>query len=229
MEQVGTLFGGQAMTLLIGLTGGIASGKTTATDAFRALGVTVIDADEISRELTGPGGKALPDIALAFGPDTIGVRGMKVFGDDEVVSMEIAEEGKDILFVSEKGMGKRTPFSEFNAQGRGGKGSRGYKVTEKTGVLVGTESVSADQEIMIITTEGIIIRTPVNTISQLGKTASGVKLINIDKESEARVASFTVIREDDSEEEGEGEETDTAEVPDQPEDASETPDSTDEN
>jgi dephospho-CoA kinase len=77
MEQVGTLFGGQAMTLLIGLTGGIASGKTTATDAFRALGVTVIDADEISRELTGPGGKALPDIALAFGPDTIGVRGMK--------------------------------------------------------------------------------------------------------------------------------------------------------
>ena len=77
MEQVGTLFGDQAMTLLIGLTGGIASGKTTATDAFRALGVTVIDADEISRELTGPGGKALPDIALAFGPDTIGVRGMK--------------------------------------------------------------------------------------------------------------------------------------------------------
>ena len=163
------------------------------------------------------------------GRSSIGVRGMKVFGDDEVVSMEIAEEGKDILFVSEKGMGKRTPFSEFNAQGRGGKGSRGYKVTEKTGVLVGTESVSADQEIMIITTEGIIIRTPVNTISQLGKTASGVKLINIDKESEARVASFTVIREDDSEEEGEGEETDTAEVTDQPEDASETPDSTDEN
>ena len=144
------------------------------------------------------------------GRSSIGVRGMKLFGDDEVVSMEIVEEGKDCLFVSENGLGKRTAFSEFNTQGRGGKGARGYKVTDKTGGIVGTESVSEGEEIMIITTEGIIIRMPVNTISQLGKTASGVKLINIDKESEARVASFTVIREEDLEGEESPEATENA-------------------
>jgi DNA gyrase subunit A len=135
---------------------------------------------------------------------------MKLFGDDAVVSLEIVEEGKDCLFVSENGLGKRTAFSEFNTQGRGGKGARGYKVTDKTGGIVGTESVSEGEEIMIITTEGIIIRMPVNTISQLGKTASGVKLINIDKESEARVASFTVIREEDLEGEESPEATENA-------------------
>ena len=144
------------------------------------------------------------------GRSSIGVRGMKLFGDDEVVSLEIVEEGKDCLFVSENGLGKRTAFSEFNTQGRGGKGARGYKVTDKTGGIVGTESVSEGEEIMIITTEGIIIRMPVNTISQLGKTASGVKLINIDKESEARVASFTVIREEDLEGEESPEATENA-------------------
>ena len=65
------------MTMIIGMTGGIACGKTAATDVFRSLGVPVIDADEISRELTGPGGKALPEIAVAFGADMIGTQGMK--------------------------------------------------------------------------------------------------------------------------------------------------------
>ena len=133
------------------------------------------------------------------GRNSIGVRGMRLPGKDEVVSMEIYEEDKDVLFVSENGMGKRTAFKEFNIQGRGGKGSRGYKVTDKTGGIVGTESVSDDEEIMIITTEGIIIRTPVSTISQLGKSTSGVKLINIDKESDAKVSSFTVVSAEDIE------------------------------
>ncbi len=133
------------------------------------------------------------------GRNSIGVRGMRLPGNDEVVSMEIYEEDKDVLFVSENGMGKRTAFKEFNIQGRGGKGSRGYKVTDKTGGIVGTESVSDDEEIMIITTEGIIIRTPVSTISQLGKSTSGVKLINIDKESDAKVSSFTVVSAEDIE------------------------------
>ena len=133
------------------------------------------------------------------GRNSIGVRGMRLPGNDEVVSMEIYEEDKDVLFVSENGMGKRTAFKEFNIQGRGGKGSRGYKVTDKTGGIVGTESVSDGEEIMIITTEGIIIRTPVSTISQLGKSTSGVKLINIDKESDAKVSSFTVVSAEDIE------------------------------
>ena len=133
------------------------------------------------------------------GRNSIGVRGMRLPGNDEVVSMEIYEEDKDVLFVSENGMGKRTAFKEFNIQGRGGKGSRGYKVTDKTGGIVGTESVSDDEEIMIITTEGIIIRTPVSTISQLGKSTSGVKLINIDKESDAKVSSFAVVSAEDIE------------------------------
>ncbi|MBR6321316.1 MAG: DNA gyrase subunit A [Lachnospiraceae bacterium] len=153
------------------------------------------------------------------GRTSIGVRGIRLPEDDEVVSMEISEEGKAVLFVSENGMGKRTDFSDFNPQSRGGKGARGYKVTEKTGFIVSTESVLPGEEIMIITTEGIIIRTPVDKIPVLGKTTSGVKLINIDKESDARVASFTVVKEEDSEDDGEllAEGELEAEVPEEPE------------
>ncbi len=140
------------------------------------------------------------------GRTSIGVRGMRLYGDDEVVSMEIVEEDKAVLFVSEYGMGKRTAFTEFNAQGRGGKGARGYRVTEKTGYIVGTESVYENEEIMIITTEGIIIRMPVGGISMLGKTASGVKLINLDRETDAKVASFTVVTAEEEEPAAETEE-----------------------
>jgi len=132
------------------------------------------------------------DVRLC-GRTSIGVRGILLQKGDEVVSMEVSEEGKDILFVSEKGLGKRSEMEDFNEQGRGGKGSRGYKVTDKTGNIVGTASVSGDEELMIITTEGIIIRTQVKDIPVLGKTTSGVKLININKESDALVASFTVF------------------------------------
>ncbi|MBQ6549837.1 MAG: DNA gyrase subunit A [Lachnospiraceae bacterium] len=147
--------------------------------------------------------------ARICGRTSIGVRGIRLSEGDELVSMEISAPGKTVLFVSENGMGKRTEFSDFNHQSRGGKGARGYRVTEKTGAIVGTESVSEDEEIMIITTEGIVIRTPVESIPVLGKTTSGVKLINIQKESEARVASFTVIsasEEDTENPDGEGEE-----------------------
>ncbi len=127
------------------------------------------------------------------GRTSIGVRGIKLADNDELVSMEISNPEKTVLFVSENGLGKRTRFEDFNEQGRGGKGSRGYKITEKTGSLIGTESVAGDEEIMIITTEGIVIRTKIDSIPVLGKTTSGVKLINISKDSESRVASFTIV------------------------------------
>ena len=127
------------------------------------------------------------------GRSSIGVRGMDLRDGDELVSMEVASSDQEILFVSENGLGKRTYMSEFNPQGRGGKGSRGYKITEKTGGLVGTATVTGDDEIMLMTTEGIVIRTVIDSIPILSKTTSGVKLMNIDKEGEARVASFTII------------------------------------
>ena len=148
--------------------------------------------------------------ARICGRTSIGVRGIRLMEDDEVVSMEVSSPDRTVLFVSENGMGKRTEFSDFNHQTRGGKGARGYKVTEKTGLMVGTMSVSEDEEIMIITTEGIVIRTPVASIPVLGKTTSGVKLINIQKDSDARVASFTIVNASDSEPSNEEPETGAA-------------------
>ena len=132
------------------------------------------------------------------GRNSIGVRGIELLPGDEVVSMEIEDPDRTVLFVSENGMGKRTRFSDFNHQGRGGKGARCYRITEKTGNIIGTESVADDEQIMIITTEGIVIRTSVNSIPVLGRTTSGVKLIHM-KEENARVASFTIVRENEEE------------------------------
>lgn len=143
------------------------------------------------------------------GRTSIGVKGMTLTDDDRVVSMEICSDEETILFVSENGLGKRTKPEEFNLQGRGGKGSRGYKVSDKTGLIVGTVSVKGDEEVLLITTEGIVIRTRVDSVPILGRTTSGVKLISIDKDSEAKVASFAVIPA--SEEEGEAEPNEGAE------------------
>ncbi len=146
------------------------------------------------------------------GRTSIGVRGMNLLPGDELVGMEVSDPEKTVLFISENGIGKRTTFDSFSRQGRGGKGARGYRVTEKTGALIGTCSVSDDEEIMIITTEGIIIRTSVAGISILGKSASGVKLINLDKDSDARVASFTIVKKSEEEsEENNGKPQDAAE------------------
>ncbi|MBR5738630.1 MAG: DNA gyrase subunit A, partial [Lachnospiraceae bacterium] len=139
------------------------------------------------------------DIRIS-GRTSIGVRGIRVDEDDELVSMEVHDPEKTILFVSENGLGKRSVFSEFSVQGRGGKGARGYKVTDKSGYIVGTESVSENEEVLIITTEGIVIRTKVESIPVLGRTTSGVKLINLDKESDAKVASFTIVTPDEEDE-----------------------------
>ena len=109
----------------------------------------------------------------------MGVRGMNLSDRDEVVAMQLDAQGEELLIVSEKGMGKRTRMEEFTAQNRGGKGVKCYKITEKTGNVVGVKAVDEDNEIMIINTEGIIIRMKCDGISELGRVTSGVKLINL--------------------------------------------------
>ncbi|HWT26566.1 MAG TPA: DNA gyrase subunit A [Mobilitalea sp.] len=131
----------------------------------------------------------------ATGRTSMGVIGMTLTGDDEVVGMQLNSQGKYLLIVSENGMGKRTEMEEFTVQHRGGKGVKCYKITEKTGDVIGVKAVNDDNEIMIITTEGIIIRLMVNDISDLGRITSGVKLIDIDTDKDITVASLAKIRE----------------------------------
>ena len=102
--------------------------------------------------------------------------------------------GDDLLIVSEKGMGKRTHLDEFTVQHRGGKGLRCYKITDKTGYVVGVKTIKPEEEIMLITTEGIVIRMKSDSISVIGRNTSGVKLINIDSESSIKVASVAKVR-----------------------------------
>lgn len=140
------------------------------------------------------------------GRTSMGVIGMTLTGDDEVVGMQLNTQGQYLLFVSEKGLGKRTDMNEFTVQHRGGKGVKCYKITEKTGDVVGVKAVNEENEIILITTEGIIIRLLVSDISILGRITSGVKLISIDPDSDIKVAKFTKVRESnkpapDSEEE----------------------------
>ena len=124
---------------------------------------------------------------------SMGVRGINLLDGDEVVAMQLNTQGYYLLVVSENGMGKRTSISEFTCQNRGGKGVKCYKITEKTGNVIGAKAVNEENEIMMITTEGIIIRLQCSDISILGRITSGVKLINLDEG--VKVASFAKVRE----------------------------------
>ncbi len=130
------------------------------------------------------------------GRTSIGVRGIKLSKGDEVVGMQLNTQGKDLLIVSEKGMGKRTDIEEFKVQRRGGKGVKCYKISEKTGEVVGFKAVNDDNEIMLITNEGIIIQFEVSDISTIGRNTSGVKLMNIEKDKDIFIASIAKVRED---------------------------------
>ena len=123
------------------------------------------------------------------GRTSMGVRGMNLTDHDEVIGMQLDSQGSHLLIVSEKGMGKRTAMEEFSPQNRGGKGVKCYKITEKTGNVVGIKAVDEEDEIMVINTEGIVIRMKCSDISQYGRITSGVKLINLpDHEKVASVA-----------------------------------------
>ena len=132
----------------------------------------------------------------ATGRMSMGVIGMNLDDGDEIVGMQLDSQGDSLLIVSENGMGKRTYLEEFSVQKRGGKGVKCYKITEKTGYVVGVKATNDDHEIMMITTEGIIIRIKVSDTTLLGRITSGVKLINLDEN--VTVASIAKVREDKS-------------------------------
>ncbi len=129
----------------------------------------------------------------ATGRSSMGVRGMTLDDTDEIVGMQLNTQGDSLLIVSEKGYGKRTVLSEFNNQFRGGKGVKCYKITEKTGTVVGVKAVNAENEIMMITNAGIIIQLRMDEITVHGRVTSGVKMINLDKG--VTVAKIAKVRE----------------------------------
>ena len=129
----------------------------------------------------------------ATGRMTMGVIGMNLDDGDEIVGMQLDHQGDSLLIVSENGLGKRTYLEEFKVQYRGGKGVKCYKITDKTGYVVGVKAVTDEHEIMMITTEGIIIQLRMEDISTLGRITSGVKMINLD--SKVKVAKIAKVRE----------------------------------
>ena len=137
----------------------------------------------------------------ATGRSSMGVRGIRLNAGDEVIGMQKASQGEHFLLVSEKGYGKLTDKSCFKAQARGGKGIRCYKITEKTGDIVGFKLCDKDRELLLITTEGIMIRINLDKVSVLGRNTSGVKLMDIDKDTDTVIASVAKVRETENEEE----------------------------
>ncbi|MBQ4463396.1 MAG: DNA gyrase subunit A [Eubacterium sp.] len=134
--------------------------------------------------------------ARIVGRASIGVRGINLMKGDEVVAMQLDSQGSAIVFATEYGMGKRTDVDEFSTQHRGGKGVKCYKITDKTGDIVGAKCLDEDREIMLITNEGVIIRMNISDMRVLGRITSGVKLMDIDKDSDVRIASIAKVRED---------------------------------
>lgn len=132
---------------------------------------------------------------------SMGVRGMNLSDNDVVIGMQMSSQGKYLLIVSEKGMGKRTSMDEFTKQNRGGKGVKCYKITEKTGNVIGMKAVDDDSEIMIINTGGIVIRMKCEDITVYGRITSGVKLINLPEND--TVASVAKVRKASAEIDGE--------------------------
>ena len=132
------------------------------------------------------------------GRTSMGVIGMNLGYEDEIIGMQLDTQGECLLLVSEYGLGKRTSIEEFAVQKRGGKGVKCYNITEKTGNVVGVKAVNEENEIMMITTEGIIIRIMCNQISQIGRITSGVKLMNLDPSKAVKIASIAKVRESEN-------------------------------
>ena len=149
----------------------------------------------------GMGIRFSEDDIRPMGRTAAGVRGIRLRAGDKVVGAELMEEGYKILFVSEKGYGKCTKINEFNLQRRGGKGVKIYRITDKTGCIVGISSINDNEEMMLITSEGVIIRIRVKEISTSGRVAQGVKLINLDEN--IQLMSIAKIAEDELEQEEE--------------------------
>ena len=128
-----------------------------------------------------------------LGRTAMGVIGMDIDKDDEVVGMQLDHQGDSLLIVSENGIGKRSDLSEFKIQHRGGKGLKCYKITEKTGDVVGVKAVTDEHEIMMITTAGTIIQVRMSEIPVHGRITSGVKMMNV--KDDVKVAKIAKVRE----------------------------------
>lgn len=148
----------------------------------------------------------------SMGRTATGVKGITLDGDDEVVGMEVLEEENDILIVTKNGYGKRTHASEYRITGRGGKGIKTCQITEKNGELVSVRTVTGEEDLMLITTGGVLIRIEVSGISTLGRNTQGVKLISIKENENEHVATVAKVEKEEAEdtEEVEGEETSPA-------------------
>ncbi|MED4224927.1 DNA gyrase subunit A [Neobacillus cucumis] len=140
----------------------------------------------------------------SMGRTATGVKGITLDQDDEVVGMEVLEEDNDVLIVTKNGYGKRTPSSEYRLQGRGGKGIKTCHVTEKNGDLVSMRAVTGEEDLMLITTGGVLIRIDVAGISQMGRNTQGVKLISLKESENEFVATVAKVEKEDEQEELEG-------------------------
>ena len=127
----------------------------------------------------------------------MGVRGIKLREGDAIIGMQIDTQGDSLLFATENGIGKRTALADFRPQNRGGMGLKCYKVTPRTGYLVGVKAVTDDHEIMMINSEGIIIQIRACDVRVMGRAAAGVKLMNLDEG--AKVVQIAKVRAETSE------------------------------
>ena len=148
------------------------------------------------------------------GRTSMGVIGMDLKDGDEIIGMQMNTQGESLLLVTENGMGKRTPIEDFKIQKRAGKGVKCYKISAKTGELIGVKAVNDDNEVMLVTNDGIIIQFKVDEVSKIGRDTSGVKLMNTGKDQDVKVAKIAKVRENpepasDINEEVENKETET--------------------
>jgi DNA gyrase subunit A len=141
----------------------------------------------------------------SMGRATAGVRGIRLRGDDEVVGMVVTREGANLLVVTQKGMGKRTEVDAYRLQGRGGYGVINIKVSERTGEVVSIKSVSDDEQLMLITRNGVVNRQKVEEIRTIGRATQGVRLVNLDKGDVVMDVARMAVEDDELEEEFEGE------------------------
>jgi DNA gyrase subunit A len=136
----------------------------------------------------------------SMGRTATGVKAISLDDDDQVVGMEIVEENMDVLIVTKNGYGKRTPVEEYRIQSRGGKGLKTCNITDKNGKLISVKSVSGEEDIMLITASGVLIRIPVDQISRMGRNTQGVRLIRLEGEQEVATVA-KAQREEETEEE----------------------------
>lgn len=137
----------------------------------------------------------------SMGRTASGVKGITLDEDDEVVGMEILEENVDVLIVTSNGYGKRTPSEEYRIQSRGGKGLKTCNITDKNGPVVSVKAANGEEDLMLITESGVIIRMDVDTISTMGRNTQGVKLIKLDENVVVSTVALVEKEETDSDDE----------------------------